>query len=70
MHGAKQFCGDTQSYSGLNIVLENHVYFTDTTILIVDYFTPTTVKQNSSGLITPEKFQVIEEKIDVIPIAS
>ena len=37
------------------------------TILIVDYFTPTTVKQNSSGLITPEKSQVIEEKIDVIP---
>jgi hypothetical protein len=37
------------------------------TILVVDIFTPTTVKQNSSGLIIPEKFQVIEEKIDVIP---
>ena len=37
------------------------------TILVVDYFTPATIKQNSIGLITPEKFQVIEEKIDVIP---
>ena len=37
------------------------------TILVVDFFTPTSVKQNSSGLIIPEKFQVIEEKIDVIP---
>ena len=37
------------------------------TILVVDFFTPTTVKQNSSGLIIPEKFQVIDEKIDVIP---
>jgi hypothetical protein len=37
------------------------------TILVVDYFTPTTGKQNSSGSIIPEKFQIIEEKIDVIP---
>ena len=37
------------------------------TILVVDFFTPTTVKQNSSGLIIPEKIQVIEEKIEVTP---
>ena len=37
------------------------------TILVVDFFTPNPVKQNSSGLITPEKFQVIEKKIEVIP---
>ena len=36
-------------------------------ILVVDIFRPTTVKQNSSGLIIPEKIQVIEEKIEVTP---
>jgi len=35
------------------------------TILVLDFFRPNTVKQKTSGSITPEKAQIIEDKIDL-----
>jgi len=37
------------------------------TILVVDFFRPNTVKQKTSGLIIPEKVEIVENKIDVNP---
>ena len=37
------------------------------TILVVDYFSPSTVKQNTSSSIIPEQIVIIEPKIAVIP---
>ena len=37
------------------------------TILVLDFFRPSTVKQKTSGSIIPEKIQIIEEKIDATP---
>ena len=37
------------------------------TILVLDFFRPSTVKQNTSSLIIPEKVEGVENKIDVTP---
>jgi len=37
------------------------------TILVVDFFRPNTVKQKTSGLIIPEKVEIVNNKIEVTP---
>jgi len=37
------------------------------TILVIDYFSPNTVKQNTSSLIIPEKIEVVEKKNEIKP---